>query len=424
MRRSPWLILAALAALAGLVFASFSTHDFVQHLDRQVHSITCSFMPGLADPLMGESGCQATMMSPYSSVFRTSMWGGLPISLPGMALFAFLLFRTLDLLFNQPESARAPRIFLVAAAAVPLLTSLVMGYIAFNVLDAACKLCIGIYLSSVVFFIAAVLEWRTAPRRVPGEDTSHDDAAPSRAYVYGVGTAVGFVAVPVLVYTLLVPDQSKYIGACGELPAVDGIASTLVAVGGTSGGKAAVELLDPLCSSCKAMEGRLEASGLGAQIDRKAILFPLDHCNWNVGAAMHPGACVVSEAVLCSGAKADEVLQWAYAHQAEIKAVADTAAGPEQAGEDVKARNKRVDDAVAAHVVGAFPGVKSCLGTPAVRKQLGDGMRWASRNQLPVTTPQLFVEGRKLCDEDTDLGLDYALSRLIARGPAASEATP
>ena len=31
---------------AGLVFAGVSTYDFVQHLDRQVHSLHCSFIPG------------------------------------------------------------------------------------------------------------------------------------------------------------------------------------------------------------------------------------------------------------------------------------------------------------------------------------------------------------------------------------------
>ena len=92
MRLSPFLILFCVAATAGLVFSGFSTHDFVQHLDRQVHSITCSFIPGLADPdVSGASGCHATMMSPYSSVFRQSVWGGLPISLPAMSVFAFIL---------------------------------------------------------------------------------------------------------------------------------------------------------------------------------------------------------------------------------------------------------------------------------------------------------------------------------------------
>ena len=50
MRTSPFTVVFVLAAAAGLFFAGFSTHDFVEHLDRQVHSIHCSFIPGLTNP--------------------------------------------------------------------------------------------------------------------------------------------------------------------------------------------------------------------------------------------------------------------------------------------------------------------------------------------------------------------------------------
>jgi len=43
-------------------------------------------------------------------------------------------------------------------------------------------------------------------------------------------------------------------------------------------------------------------------------------------------------------------------------------------------------------------------------------MRWAVSNQLPVMMPQVFIDGDKLCDEDTDLGLDYALARMLRPG--------
>ena len=58
----------ALAALVGLVFASASTLDFVQHLDRQVHDLHCSFAPGLVEADQESTGCQVTLLSPYSSV--------------------------------------------------------------------------------------------------------------------------------------------------------------------------------------------------------------------------------------------------------------------------------------------------------------------------------------------------------------------
>jgi hypothetical protein len=54
-----------------------------------------------------------------------------------------------------------------------------------------------------------------------------------------------------------------------------------------------------------------------------------------------------------------------------------------------------------------------------VKTKLNRSMRWVVQNELPVITPQLYVDGVKLCDADTDLGLDWALSRLLARGPGA-----
>ena len=59
-------------ALLGVVFAAFSSYDFIAHLDRQVHSITCSYIPGLESAdVQGTSGCHTVLMSPYSSVLRT-----------------------------------------------------------------------------------------------------------------------------------------------------------------------------------------------------------------------------------------------------------------------------------------------------------------------------------------------------------------
>jgi hypothetical protein len=49
------LIVVALASLAGLIFSMTSSGDFIEHLDRQVHSIHCSLLPG-AKAEVGESG--------------------------------------------------------------------------------------------------------------------------------------------------------------------------------------------------------------------------------------------------------------------------------------------------------------------------------------------------------------------------------
>ncbi len=422
MRATPFLVLTAVAALAGLVFAGVSTFDFVQHLDRQVHGITCSFIPGLDAPSLAESGCHTTLMSPYSSVFRQTIWGGLPVSLPAMAVFAFLLFRTVDLMVNRGSSERAPRTFLLAATVLPLLTSVVMGFISLKVLDAVCKLCIGIYVSSTLAFVGALLEWLKAPRGDGLGSVGEDDANPTRAFALSFGQGVGFVALPVVVYLAAMPKYDGFIGTCGELSIKEDTYGVFVDVDAAAGGAPTLEVLDPLCPACKGFEARLAASGLDPQVDRMAVLFPLDNaCNWNVKEAMHPGACLVSEAVLCAGAQGKEVIDWAFANQEAIKvnakediAAADPALKPE----------KRPMPKLKGMIDGAFPSLSACVGSDKAGQRLNQSLRWVTKNQLPVTTPQVYVDGVKLCDEDTDLGMDFALSRLLVKGAAAGgEAT-
>ncbi len=410
MRISPWLLLFCVAAAAGLVFAGQSTYDFVQHLDRDVHAITCGYFPGLSAPdASGATGCHKTLMSPYSSVLRSTLWGGLPISLPAMGVFAFLLFRGLDLAFNRADDERAPRIFLVAAAALPVLTSLVFGYIALVELDAACKMCIGIYVSSFVAFAAAIAELLTSRPALGAElgladaGQAPDDASPVRAHALSFAQGVGFVVIPALIYAGTMPSYDKYVGACGELSKPGDPNGVMIDLDERDAGRASIEVFDPLCSSCRSMEARLEASGLAEQLDRKGVLFPLDSaCNW-MSDATHPGACAVSEAVLCAGKDAPAVIAWSFERQSEIMAAEKAAVG-----------------SAAAMVGEAFPNLKACVGSNAVKARLNKSMRWVVSNQLPVLTPQLFVDGTKLCDADTDIGIDYALSRLIARAPSAA----
>jgi protein-disulfide isomerase len=166
-----------------------------------------------------------------------------------------------------------------------------------------------------------------------------------------------------------------------------------------------VEVLDPLCPACRSFEERLEASALDTRLERKLLLFPLDdQCNWMVDRALHPGACTVSEAVLCADGRANEVLSWAFSHQHEIKKAAK---------DDPKAAARMVRE--------KFPQIGKCVGSPQVQAELNQALRWAVRNQLPVLTPQLYVEGTKLCDADTDLGMDYMLTRLAKRAETGEE---
>src|ERR1051326_1480926 len=162
MTRPPiWLVVVLVGATVGMVFAGVSTYDFVQPLDRQVHSLHCSFIPGMGHAT-GESGCQVAMMSPYSSVFRTHIWGGIPIALPAMAVFAFIGFFGSDLWATRRTEDRRATGFLALASALPMATSLLMLTISLTKLGTTCKLCVAIYIASTLCCVGSVALWRRA----------------------------------------------------------------------------------------------------------------------------------------------------------------------------------------------------------------------------------------------------------------------
>jgi len=455
MRRSkPWLVVVLAGAFVGAVFAAVSTYDFVQHLDRQVHNLHCSFIPGVSHGA-GESGCQVAMMSPYSSVLRTHVWGGIPISLAALSVFAFLVFYALDLVVTRRKDDPRATGFLALATALPALTSLVMLVISLAKLGTTCKLCVCIYLASAVCLIGGIALWRSAVREHRGSappdphaerrDRHHDEPAfvgtaktgsQARLVAVGVptgatstgflaamfGAGVGFVVLPILLYLALAPDHARFIGTCEGLPhptdsygvmvrlthgsssssssSPSSSSSSGTGTGtGASAGVPAIEVLDPLCPACRAFEQRLAASGLADRLDRKAVLFPLDNtCNWMVTEATHPGACTVSEAVLCAGDKAPDVIAWAFEEQDRIRG--ESGADPAAAARIVKQR---------------FPELAACVGSPDARSRLNKSMRWIVANNIRVLTPQVFIDNVKLCDEDVDLGLEYTLSTMLDR---------
>lgn len=454
--------LVAAMAVLGFAFAAVSTSDFASHLDRQVHGIHCSLIPGggVLDT-RGTSGCHVTLMSPYSSVMRDSVWGGIPVALPAMGVFAFLVFAALSVLFlGKARDVRALT-GVSLATAIPFVTSIVMGWISLRELDAACKLCIGIYVTSTLSFLFAVIAQVRAPRlaaaRPPTESadaTIRDDEAstdpvdavaatleaptpqlklasasemdrkiharklarrgldqpveaPLSWAVVALAALLGvaFVTLPMMAYAAGAPDFDRFVGACGTLADREGADEVLVSIGPQSRDVEMIEVLDPLCPSCRGFEARFGAHRAADEVSRRALLFPLDsECNWMVSEAVHPGACVLSEAILCADDDAEEVLAWAFEHQDELRATHEDGASAEEAAA-----------AITRAVRARFPALSDCIGTPRVRARLNRALRFAVQNELPVLTPQVYVGGTRLCDEDTDLGLDYVLSRLLDR---------
>ncbi len=488
-RPHPFTVVVVVGALVGLLFSSVSTFDFSMHLDREVHDVHCSFAPGLSGVERGESGCQVALVSSYSSIFRSRVWGGVPISLPAMGVFAFLLFLAVELVITQRQSDTRATALLALATGVPGLTSIVMAYIAVAKLNAVCKLCIGIYTASALAVIGAVGLWLRArklaasggeapvllEKRVASsdsrasnsdddrdgaegedppwasgkseesdrqEESAGDDTARSpkggaesastgdgdskiaaaidaalqtpasgthhvapaspgsspRYLAAAIGAGLLFVATPVAAYLVAAPDHSHFIGTCGYLSQPTAEKDVLVPLDSKPGAPPAIIVLDPLCPACRAFEHRLEEGGFADQMDRRALLFPLDNsCNWMIDSALHPGACAISEAVICADARASEVLSWAFANQERIH--------------DAAAVDK---EAPARMVREAFPDLASCVGSPKARSRLNRSLRWAVSNQLPIMAPQLFIGGVKLCSEDVDLGLDFTLDRMLS----------
>jgi uncharacterized membrane protein len=392
------LVVALAGALGGAFFSALSTSDFVQHLDRQVHAIHCSLLPGAAGE-MAASGCRTVMMSPYSSFFRERLWGGVPISLWGLAVFAFLAYRTALMLWRRHTSSAETKV-LLAAACLPMAMSVLFGAISFHALDAACKVCIGIYAASAVCFAGALL----ASRAQPGASAS-GTARLAPALLEGIG----LVAALTVAYVVLAPepDSRTSMLGCGSLVRAEDTAAVMIPLTSSAGGTSSIEVLDPLCASCKAFDERLAASALGERLDLKGVLFPLDAaCNWMVTEAVHPGACAVSEAILCAAgvgpgprnaAAAGAILRWAFARQTELRALGATDPA-----------------ALRAQIEREFPSVRGCLGGALVKSKLTKSLRWAVANAIPVLTPQLFVGDARMCDEDTDLGLEYTLARMLS----------
>jgi hypothetical protein len=78
----------------------------VKHLDRQVHDIHCSFIPGAGVDTSADNACRVAMYSPFSALFRDRYWGGVPISLFALGAFAFFAAFALYLLLARELAPR------------------------------------------------------------------------------------------------------------------------------------------------------------------------------------------------------------------------------------------------------------------------------------------------------------------------------
>jgi uncharacterized membrane protein len=407
-----FVTLAALGALLGVIYSGISTSDFAAHLDRQLHPVSCSLLPGLdgeQPTQLGDEvqGCKVAMFSEWSSFWRDRMWGGVPVSLLGLGLFGFAMALCVWALIAKRGHEVAPASFLLLSGLVAAGVSLRFALLAMNELGTFCTTCVGTYIASgalLLFSLSAffsALRDRKLVALTPREDgdlepRSGNTAVASLVLAAELGLAV---ALPSLVYAKSLPDYTKHVLDCERLSRRDDPAGVLLPLD-PAGDADAVMVLDPLCPACKAFHERLDGSPAKAQLDQRMLLFPLDpECNWMLSEAVHPGACLLSRALLCAGEEAPAMLDVIFAEQAELLTMGK------------RGQLDQVRDTMLAR----FPAVRECIDAPETTIKLNESLRFAVDNALPVTTPQLYVNGKRLCEADTDLGLEFAIGALAGK---------
>jgi protein-disulfide isomerase len=202
---------------------------------------------------------------------------------------------------------------------------------------------------------------------------------------------------PAVVYASSTPDHRPYLGHCGELKMQEEAAKALISISGPQSTQPTLLFEDPLCPTCKAFHQRLVTENVFDKLKVQLSLFPLDSdCNWMLTDALHPGACLVSKAVICGGPQARQVLEWAYEEQEALSKAGK--AGKEQLRALISKR------------WGA--ATLQCVDSKATTATLNRHLHFAADNGIPVSTPQMYFGSKRFCDEDTDIGLTYTLAQL------------
>jgi uncharacterized membrane protein len=382
--------IALFASLLGLLFASYSTLDYASHLDRRLHDVHCSFIPGAAATGEAEA-CRAAMYSPYSALLKDQYWGGLPISLFALGAFCFFAAFSLYLLLSGERAPRRAGGFFALVGVTPLLVSILMFTIALTQLGQLCKTCVGIYIASFLLAFGSVSFWLA--------NRNERSAALVSVPLLGAWLAVlGITALtPALVYAASTPDQRPYLTQCGEIKQAKMKGDSPIKLRGSRAVQPTMLFEDPLCPTCKAFHDRLVIEDIIEKLDIELVMFPLDsECNWMLDRPLHPGACIVSKAVLCGEGNSRQVLEWAYAEQEYL-----TRAGKAGSGVLRAAIKQRWGESMLR-----------CVDDRKTDTRLNNHLHFASENNIPVSTPQMYLGKRRICDEDTDLGLRYTLKQL------------
>jgi len=343
------------------------------------------------------------MYSPYSAILKDAYWGGIPITLFALGSFAFFAGFCLYLFI---AGERAPRLavgFFAAVSVTPSLVSLYMFYLSVTRLGVICQTCVGLYLSSFLVTLGGLLgllTLRAAPTAPPEAGGVPAPARPRLSALFALvwlATLGLFTLLPSAVYASQVPDQRPFLTKCGELKREPAEKDRLLTLTFPTAVRTAIMVQDPLCATCRGLHQRLTQEGIYEKFTWQVVLFPLDsECNWMLDRPLHPGACIVAKAVLCGKDQARQVLDWAYQEQ------------------DYLTRAGKTNAATLRAVIQQRWGgdMLSCIDAKDTEIRLERHLHFAVDNNIPVSTPQLMLGKRRICDEDTDLGLKFTLKQL------------
>lgn len=393
----------AIGAILGIIYGSVSTADFVAHLDRKLHPISCSLLPfgsekSEVDPSV--EGCKVALFSNYSSFWRKDYWGGVPWSVPSIGLFSFALLVSVFSLVTRRGHELGPNISLLVAALAATVASIIFLKISRGELHVTCATCVGTYISSFILLLGTifVLVFSRHDRFVSQVKYTMAGAFVGWILIFLLELGIS-VSLPVLVYAKSLPDYTKVVTSCEQLNPTQDFDKYLISIGKAKDAKVqGILVADPLCPACKAFHDRFQRLEMAQGISTRLFLLPLDaECNWMLKDSMHPGACLLSRALLCSKDKAGEVLDWIFENQEELRML-----GLGKAIEQIKEK-----------VLKKFPNLADCIESRDTKIYLNKLLHEAADMALPLITPQFYVQGKRLCDEDTDLGLEYALVHLL-----------
>lgn len=369
-RMGPWIILALVVALLGVVASIYSINHHIEvHATGQTDA-ACN--------INATFSCDEVALSKYSEV------AGVPLGVYGLGYFAAMTVLLGMGIFGGKSAKEHLQTYAVMVG-VGLLTSLVLAGISIALLGNYCLTCIGVYTLTILQAVALLVGREDIPKGFTLKN------------VFSGGTTAAIaVAAVVLGFSFLKPGKTSIDEAQNQgkpVPTVsdkvDDIPIAKSAYTGLGedyrkGGDNAVvviqEFADFQCPACRSIQGTLEE--LHKEYGDKVLIvyrnYPLDNsCNSAIRSKMHEFACSAAVMARCAGqyGKFWEYHKLAFDKQSEISAA------------NVKAWGS---------AVGLTPEqMDSCAASKDLMEKVKDDI--ALGNKLGIdSTPTVYINGRKV----------------------------